>query len=330
MKVLVTGATGFVGKHLTQHLLNEGHDVYALVRSPEKLNGILSQDKIIRAELNNLDKVKLSSQMPRDLDAVIHTAGIVHSFKASDFYKINTRPSIELYQFFEESELEKNLKFIYLSSLAASGPGINEQGKENPISHYGKSKLEAEKALELENKKSSRIQLFILRPPMVVGPEDQGVLEIIKMIKTGRVITTGLGGTKKRYSFISVFDLVRLCDHLLKADIHGPQTYFSAHPDDISLQELVDKVRQRLSLKQVKPLQIPGPVLKVLAHGLGFAYRFKKHSLRLTPDKLNELLPEAWVCQGQLVCDQLGFQYQDNLDKTLEMTLEDYKKRNWI
>jgi nucleoside-diphosphate-sugar epimerase len=228
MRVLVTGATGFVGQHLTSQLEELGHEVFVLVRNPKKLEKDFPVDRVVKIDLKTASPQKIQSKLPNELDCVIHTAGIVHSFSTQDFYEINTNATLNLYK-----SLNKNVHFIFLSSLAASGPSktnkeLTEADPTHPVSDYGRSKLKAEKELLDLNQSSlsSTAKLSILRPPMVVGPGDQGVLEIVKMIQSGIVITTGKAGVEKRYSYVSVYDLVRACLCLMRSPPEKPQLFF--------------------------------------------------------------------------------------------------------
>lgn len=332
MKVLVTGATGFVGQHTTQLLKELGHDVHVLVRNPKKLEADFSEDRIIQLDLKSAETQVIREKIPEDLDCVIHTAGIVHSFSTQDFFEINTKATLNLYK-----ALDHHVHFIFLSSLAACGPSkknkdLTENDQTLPQSDYGRSKLEAEQALlEMSQQPNSNApKLSILRPPMVVGPGDLGVLEIIKMIQSGLVITTGKGGLEKRYSFISVFDLARACLELMENPPENPQVFFCSHPQTLKLDALIKSVQKELGVKKIRQIRIPQAALKAIAKGLGIANKIKPHSLRLTPDKLNELIPEAWTCSGQKLCEKTNFQYQDSLEKILPRTLEDYRQRGWL
>lgn len=332
MKVLVTGANGFVGQHISQMLEELGHEVYALVRNPKKLQANFPVERIIQLDLKLASLEDIHQKIPQGLDCVIHTAGIVHSFERTDFFEINSLATQKLYQ-----ALDEKTHFIFLSSLAASGPSqkdkdLTENDQLNPVSDYGRSKLQAEQALIQMKKNSplSNAQLSILRPPMVVGPGDQGVLEIIKMIQSGLVITTGKGGLKKRYSFISVFDLARACIELMQTPPKKTQVFFCAHPDVIELKQLVGHVQKELVVKKVRRLHIPQSILWPLAKILGLSHKIRAHSLRLTPDKLNELIPESWTCSGQKLSESTGFEYRDSLEKILPQTLKDYRQRGWL
>jgi pyridoxine 5'-phosphate synthase PdxJ len=75
---------------------------------------------------------------------------------------------------------------------------------------------------------------------------------------------------------------------------------------------------------------LPETALSFIAKSLRLAFKIKPHSIRLTPDKLNELVTEAWTCSGQKLCQHVDFNYQDSLENILSPTLKDYKQRGWL
>ena len=151
MKILVTGANGFVGTHLCHKLLSHGHTVYALVRTPDKMTLTHSDLILIQGDLN-LSALSWTGKLPDDLDACIHTAGIVHSYIHDEFTQVNVQGTRYLVDSLK-IRYSKNLKFILISSLAAAGPvNFGERKDETqidfPVSQYGRSKKQAEDVLK--------------------------------------------------------------------------------------------------------------------------------------------------------------------------------------
>ena len=102
MKILVTGATGFVGSHLCDLLEKNGHQVWSLARSQKKVKEFNVPGTIVEGSLDPNTPPSWIASLPNDLDAVIHTAGIVHSFNPKEFYQINTQiVELFLYRFFD-------------------------------------------------------------------------------------------------------------------------------------------------------------------------------------------------------------------------------------
>lgn len=330
MRILVTGATGFVGSHLCDKLVEQGHEVYALVRSDKKAEALPRSVQLIKGDLSIESIEKWILKLPDILEAVIHTAGIVHSFNSDSFYKVNTQATIYLIELFKKHY--PSLHFIFISSLAAVGPSPENQPHVEtdelyPPSHYGKSKKKAEEALiELA---PQTWKTTIIRPPMVIGPRDTAVLDIYKMVNSGVVLATGLRGLQKLYSFICIFDLISVITHSMENQTLQNDTFFSAHPQQVRFDEIVEEIKGHLK-KSTLTLYIPVILIKVVAMVLKVLNYLFKVDARLTPDKIEELAPMSWQCSGLRSEETLGVDYKWNLKDTIEITYQDYKSRNWL
>jgi nucleoside-diphosphate-sugar epimerase len=334
MKILVTGSTGFVGSHLCERLTEEGHEVYALARSPKKFEEFKVPGKMVLGSLDERKDHEWIASLPEDLDAVIHTAGIVHSFDWSDFYSVNTRATEKLIEDLKK-KYPTNLKFVLISSQAAAGPaGEDNKKKEHhdprPVSHYGKSKRYAE--ISLNHLAPLSWDKTIIRPPMVIGPRDPAILEVFKMVKSGLVLVAGMNGMNNRYSFICVHDLVNV---IVKATEHkSPEShaevFFAAHTSTVSYSEIVGSIKEALGKKFVMNLSLPMFMVSFLAHFLDALRRIIPLSLPLTPDKIGEISQPAWVCCSEKSCEKLDYTYSWDLTKTVEETLKDYRQRQWL
>lgn len=332
--IFITGATGFVGNHLAETLIKEGHDVYILVRSIHKLNDFpLPGAKIITGDLNDRHHAWLG-ELPEKLDLVYHCAGIVHSMRRKYFYRHNTFATEKLFKDLKEKYQTSPLHFIFLSSLAATGPSlqgrfVNEESKNLPVSLYGKSKNDAEKILIKEC--PPHFQLTIVRPPMVIGPRDTAVLDIFKMVRGSLIVTPGLDGLSKEYSFICIFDLV---DALIRTGlrIREKQTeiFFFSYPKKTTFKEIIQTIKSAMGKSFVIYLLIPMPVVRLLARLLKIIWGFYRHQLRLTPDKVRELTPTSWCAESEKSVRLLEMKYSYDLKATIKETLEDYYKRNWV
>lgn len=329
MKILVTGANGFVGSHLCEKLINEGHNVYALVRTPAKLK--LPENNLLHVIKGDLDLETLSwvDSLPTDLDTVIHTAGIVHHFNTDEFFRINSDGTLHLIKNLRNKFSQ--LHFILISSLAAAGPSLskqkrNEEDLDFPISLYGKSKKQAE--VILKQFAPAEYILSVVRPPMVIGPRDPAVLDIFKMVKSRIILLPGLDSLKKQYSFVCVFDLVKTIT--LLCEYKKQESYFSAHPQTVSFQEIIQTIKKAMKKSWVLYLPMPLILIKLLTIVLNFINRFFPLNVRLTPDKYFELAASNWTCDGKKSENQLAQVYQYDLVSTIEVTLNDYKKSHWI
>lgn len=321
MKILVTGATGFVGSHLCDLLSNDNHELYCLVRNLKKAEEFNLKGNLIIGDLHPTKELTWIKNLPRDLDIVIHTAGIVHSSDIQNFYNFNSGATKNLVESLAKEFL--NLHFTYISSLAAAGPSttgqlINEEEAPQPVSDYGNSKLIGEEIL----KKTNHWSYSVIRPPMVIGPRDTAVLDIFKMVKSRFIIGPGLNFKEKKYSFINVFDLVNaIADISLRKT---QDTFFVSHPEIATFNEIISTINT--DKKKLIYIPIPHKLLNLISKVL----KFIPASSRLTSDKIKELTQDNWVCDGSKYQDKLSATYKYNLKQTVEMTKEDYKKRNWL
>ena len=330
MKVLVTGSTGFVGSHLCERLEKEGHEVFALARNQKKFKQFKVPGKLVLGTLEHDKAHSWVDQLPEDLDAVIHTAGVVHSFDKTIFERVNTKATEQLID--DLIPLYPNLKFVFISSLAASGPShekieINEEKPLSPPSLYGKSKKRAEEILNQKTPKGWDV--VTIRPPMVIGPRDPAVLDIFKMIESRLVLMAGMDGPRKLYSFVCVHDLVEVIFKAMITKGLKGQSFFASYPAIVSQSELINEIKKQMNKKALH-LRMPMPFISAVAHVMSNINKVTSIDFRLTPDKLHELEPEAWICSGKKASDVLGVEYKWNLEKTIGITLEDYKQRGWI
>ncbi|WP_412472133.1 NAD-dependent epimerase/dehydratase family protein [Halobacteriovorax sp. RT-1-4] len=324
MKVLVTGATGFVGSHLCDKLNQQGHEVFALVRNPQKAQSLNLPGEYIQGSLEEASIKLWVSDLPKDLDCVIHTAGIVSAKHSLTFAKTNHIATENLINRLKVKF--ENIHFMLISSQAAAGPSsqlVDESIECLPVSAYGHSKLAAEIAVRELSPESWNTT--IIRPPMVIGPRDSAVLDVFKMVK-GRIVTgPGLNFRTKKYSVVNVFDLVDAIILCASQEQTKQETYFVTSVDEVTFEELINEISNALGVQKVMFMALPIWLLRIVA---GIIYTLPIH-LPLTGDKINELEQDAWLCSNSKI-KALGFVPNYNLKDTIEMTAKDYKERKWL
>ncbi|MCX6309986.1 MAG: NAD(P)-dependent oxidoreductase, partial [Bacteroidia bacterium] len=211
MKVLITGASGFIGGFLVEEALLKGWEVWAGIRKTSAKSWLTSSD-LHFIDLNYDDPASLSQQIQShkathgSWDYIIHNAGITKSTHEADFQRVNYQYTVHLIHALLENGLQPS-KFIFMSSMGAVGPGNEDSGhpltlkdKPSPISEYGRSKLLAENFIQL----LPDFPWIILRPTGVYGPRERDYLVMIKMIKAG--FDVSLGFKKKLLNFIYIKD----------------------------------------------------------------------------------------------------------------------------
>lgn len=318
MKIFITGVTGFVGSHLARKLTENGDEVFGLVRNRNKLENENLNITAVNGTLSYTGVNHWIDQLPEDLDCIIHVAGIVHSFNEDDFFNINTKATKQLISDLKNRFQE--LKFIFISSLAAAGPGIkSETDPLTPVSQYGKSKKEAEELLPTE------WNTVIIRPPMIIGPGDPAILDIYKMVKSKIILTAGKEARYNQYSFVCVHDLVEAIIKSISYQTEILDDFFISHEKIIKFEDIIDEIAKCMN---ITPFYLPMPIfmLKFAANAL----KNLPMDFRLTPDKINELIEPSWVCSNTKSLEKLDMNYSWDLKSTIRLTFDDYKKRGWI
>lgn len=325
MKILVTGATGFVGSHLTDKLVADGHEIFSLIRSETKAKSFNTKGQYVIGSLSSKEKLSWINELPEDLNAVIHTAGIVHASDIKVFEEINFLATKNLTE--QLSNKYNKLHFTFISSLAAGGPSSpskmrTEKMQDSPVSAYGVSKKVTEEYFSKEL--PTKWTYNCIRPPMVIGPRDPAVLDVFKMVKSGLIVGPGLDFKTKEYSFVCVHDLVDAI--ILLATKKSSGTYYVGHDEVITFEKLIKTIQVELNKKMVFNLPIPTPLLSVAANIVALL----PIPNRLTKDKVNELVQTAWSCDNELLKSNLGFLPKWDIQKTVALTAKDYRERKWL
>ncbi|MBF0359695.1 MAG: NAD(P)-dependent oxidoreductase [Oligoflexia bacterium] len=353
MKILVTGSTGFIGSHICEQLASEGHQVLALVRKQKKWENLSTscscsakKFKFITPIFDSIDPEgswAWIDRLPADLDVVVHTAGVVHSHRPSEFYRTNlTATSILVEKLKRKYAFNHKLKFIFLSSLSAA-PTI----KSMPVGHYGRSKLLAEEFL-IKNAPSNW-NVEIIRPPIVIGPRDPQLLHIFKIVKKGYYFVVGPNGEMNQYSFICVYDLVKYVINQftqksssssssksstspspIKINIHHP-----AYPSTITYKEFHLEMAREQGVSSLKKITIPRFLLKPVAYTISaLTYICPPLSkVPLTADKSKELLEHTWLVPSDSDSDNDNYSnnnFKWNLNSSVKVTIEDYNQRGLL
>jgi len=180
-KVLLTGATGFIGHHLVDLLKSEGFDVRCLVRKTSNISKLVGKVEFAYGEVTSPESLE---EAVKGVDYIVHLAGVVKALNPEGYYRVNTQGTINLFN--ATLKNNQNIKrFVFISSQAASRPSetpIKENEPSAPVTSYGKSKLETEKFL---NQNSDKLPVTIIRPSAVYGPGDKEFLPVYQMINKG-------------------------------------------------------------------------------------------------------------------------------------------------
>ncbi len=331
--ILITGASGFIGSFLVEEGMKRNFEVYAGIRkfSPKKY---LQDPRIQFVEfdfssreniITTLEKCKSDGIRFR---YIVHNAGITKASRKEDFYNVNCRNT----QYFIEALKETGMipeKFVYISSLAAYGPGdpvslkpVMLSDDPKPIELYGRSKLEAEKYITA----LTDFPWIILRPTGVYGPKEKDYYIFFQTINRG--LETYIGSSRQILTFIYVKDLARLVyDALIST--HVRKAYFVSDGLEYDSKRFSEITKKVLNKKTIR-ITVPGGVVRRLAYGLEKIYSLWGSIPTLNTDKFNVLSSMNWRCEIEPLMRDFNFTAEYDLEKGVQETIEWYKKEKWL
>lgn len=283
-KILVTGANGFIGSHLVEECQQQGFSVLAGVREGSNLSN-LKHVTVPMLTLDYSNKKNLADQLNTEqFDYVIHVAGVTVAQTEEEYLDGNYNTTYNLIESVKERALKK---FILISSLAARGPGIDSMDR--PVSHYGLSKLKAEKLLE-----ASKLPYLIVRPTAVYGPRNLEFLPLFKWAKRGIIFS--LGSSNRKLSFIHVIDLA----HVIIDGINKETSLIQASDGKTySLAEINQTIKMATERRHFIVVKIPSKVFEMMMSTLGVFMKTLRLNWRYPSGKIRELIAVDWSIKAE-------------------------------
>lgn len=325
-KVLITGASGFVGYHLLVEALQNNLEVYAAVRKNSKIEHLKDLNiQYVYLDYANVDALK-AELLNKQFAYIIHGAGVTRAISEADYNKVNAEYTANLAQ--AASALGDTLKkFVLISSLAAIGPLktlhgiITEDTYPNPVTAYGRSKLLAEKKLKAIN----GLNYTILRPTAVYGPRDTGIFIFFKQVSNH--LEPYIGNIDQKLSFIYVTDLAKAAVRALHSG--DMKSYNLSDGNFYDRHELGALTKTILNVKALK-FHLWVNFVKIIAGISEKVSSLRNTAPILNLEKLDELMAVNWSCSIELAKQDLEFYPQNSLSEGLKETLQWYKDNNWI
>jgi len=329
-KILVTGATGFIGSHLVEALLKQKRKVKCLVlRNDSTLGEINNQRaeylKNLGAEIfygNLLDRKSLKEAI-KDVDIIFHFGAIARPMAIPDYkyFEINAQGTENI---LEACKGKKIKKFIHMSSISAIGPSrdnnpVNEKTPAKPVDIYGESKLQAEKILFYHYKKY-KVPIIILRPPMVFGERDFEMLRFFKAIKCRFFPLKGKG----KMEFCYVKNLVNAAILAEKKGKIG-EIYHINNGESYTINRIIKAISKEMKINLVT---IPFP--KDLVRAFGFGTEVVCKILGAHPPFSKEtatwMTTNYWYSSSDKAKKNLGYKPIYTLEQGIKNTVNWYKK----
>ena len=322
MKVLVTGATGFVGSHLVEALRRRGDEVTALARSAHKAAALAPLG--VEVVSGDLDDRPALERAVRGRDAIYHVAGAVAARSEADFMATNRDGTQSLVAAAREAGAPR---LVFVSSMAAAGPTIKGRplrGDEapRPVTAYGRSKLAGEEAVT-----TSGLAWTIVRPPIVYGPRDQEILKVFRLARLG--IAPVLGDGSQELSAVYGPDLAEALIAAGTSAAAVGRTYYACHPEVFTGTQMARAVGRAMG-RSPAVIRVPATVGRGVLTLTGAAARVAGRTTILTADKANEFFQPAWTGDPGPLTRDTGWRAARDLAAGLEETYRWYRAAGWL
>ena len=331
MKILITGASGFIGSFIVEEALRQGFDTWAAVRKSSS-RAYLQDERINFIELNLSSKEQLVSQL-RDqaFDYVVHAAGVTKCLNKADFRRINTEGTKNLVDALLEVGMPLK-RFVFISSLSIFGAikeqqpydEIRETDTPQPNTAYGKSKLEAEQYLATLG---ARLPYIILRPTGVYGPREKDYFVMAKSIKQHSDFAVGY--KRQDITFVYVEDVVQAVFLALEKGENG-RKYFLSDGEVYQSTTFSDLIHEELGRPWWIRMTAPVWVLRVITFFGEYTSRLTGKVSVLNNDKFNILKQRNWRCDIQPAINELGYQPKVTLKEGVRRSIKWYKDNGWL
>ncbi len=331
MRILITGASGFIGSFIVEQALKLGFETWAAVRKSSSLD-YLQDDRINFIELDYDNEENLVSQLrPHKFDYIVHAAGVTKCKNHADFYRVNTEGT----KHFVNAILRLRMpvkKFVYLSSLSVFGAIREEEphteilltDTPKPNTHYGKSKIEAEKFLETVKDK---LNYVILRPTGVYGPREKDYFLMVKSVKQHSDFAAGF--SRQDITFVYVSDVVQAVFLSLDQAESG-KAYFLTDGGKYAINTFSDYIREELGNPWWIRITAPIWFLRTVCTLGDMWGRLTGTVTALNKDKYHILCQRNWLCDVETTERELGYKPQVGLREGVRRSIEWYKKNGWI
>jgi len=326
LKIVLTGANGFLGSHLVDRLLKEEVDIHCIVRKSSNLKWL--EGKNITLHTCGLEDIPAMSEVFENVDYIFHLAGTVAALKYEDYLYGN----VDLTRNVFEATLPHAAKIkniVVTSSLAVGGPSdvqnkLNEADGFNPVSLYGKAKVEQEKMCD---NYSEKLPITIVRPSVISGEREVELFEFIQTVNQGFVPLVGFG--EKYVGIIHVSDLVEAMYQLALCEKAVGQAYYLSSEEIISWKDLAEICSKKLGKKPFV-LRLPHFVIYLAGVLASLAGRMRGKATTFDFEKAKEGVQKAWICDVSKAKEDFGFRQTVSIREGVEQAIDWYKENKWL
>ena len=329
MKILITGASGFIGSFIVEEALRRGFETWAAVRKSSS-RAYLSDARIRLIELDLSSKARLVEQLRgHAFDYVVHAAGVTKCLDKADFQRINTDGTRHLCEALSELQMPLR-RLVFVSSLSVFGAirekqpyeDIRESDTPRPNTAYGHSKLAAEQYLA-----TTSLPYIILRPTGVYGPRERDYYVMAKSIKQHSDFAVGY--KRQDITFVYVTDVVQAVFLALEKGSVG-RAYFLSDGEVYQSTTFSDLIHEELGRPWWIRITAPVWVLRLITLCGEYWGRLTGKISVLNKDKFNILRQRNWRCDIQPAVSELGYQPKVKLPQGVKEAIRWYKENGWL
>lgn len=331
MKILVTGASGFIGSFIVEEALRRGMETWAAVR-PSSSRRYLADPRIHFISLDFSSQENIEEALAdHHFDYVVHAAGLTKSLHPEDFYEVNTEGTKRLVHALLNLQMPIH-KFVYLSSLSVFGAikerqpyqEITEDDFPKPNTAYGKSKLKAERFIESIG---NSFPYVILRPTGVYGPREKDYFLMAKSIKGH--LDFSVGFKRQDITFVYVKDLVQAIFLTFDHGMNG-RKYFLSDGKVYQSSDFSRLIHKALGCPWWIRIKAPVWLLHIVTTCGEWASRMTGKVTALNNDKYHILRQRNWRCDVEPAMDELGYHPHYDLERGVAETISWYKQEGWL
>jgi nucleoside-diphosphate-sugar epimerase len=328
MKVLLTGGSGFLGSYVAEQLSAYGHVVRALVR-PRSDRRLLEKLGACEFTPGAIEDPASLIKAALGVDAIVHVAGIVKARSPSECFAVNTQGTKNLV---EAALARGGLKrFVYVSSLAAVGPSadgtpVQENAEPRPVTHYGRSKLEAERAVLAA---ADRMPVTVVRPPLIYGPRDRETLAFFTSVRNG--VLPMMGDGRNTLSVVYASDCAAAVVRAATSNgAPSGRAYFVEDGAVYVWRDALKEIESALGRRALLRVGLPMPVIQAAAAATQLWGKVTGTAQMFTLDKVNELKQRHWVCSGEGARKELGWAPKVSWAQGVAEAVKWYRAEGWL
>lgn len=342
-RILVTGASGFIGSFIVSEGLSRGYEVWAGVRASSSRQYLTDERiRFVELDLGNPERLRQQlADLRRQMggsgwDYVIHAAGATKSLRPEGFFRTNTVGTQNLVEALQAQQMVPG-RFVFVSSLSIFGaikekapggiyPDITADDTPQPNTNYGISKLAAERWLATQHE----LPWVVLRPTGVYGPRERDYFLMAKSI--AQHVDFAVGYRPQEITFVYVADVVQAvylaCERPAEDVLH--RAFFLSDGNSYSSRAFSDLLQQEMGVRHVLHIKAPLWFLRAVCAVNGTVCRWLGKLTTLNMDKYHILAQRNWNCDIEPARRLLAFDPQWGLERGVKETVAWYKQEGWI